>query len=311
MSVKKAVVIGICAAITFGIAPRSGAADAIVQEQTVYTPIQNEVETRIPATPVTVEELDTLKLQTKGGITSGVISGRITEDEALRLYDEIDTVAQLEGEFKLAGLTEAHINNLMRKWHMIAQHASMLATNSGINTIMPNVEQRREALLRRISYHLSAANLTPGEAEQLLVSMDHITDSYGAARATGGALTADELEAVHKDLFAVEGKLHEKTGGFIIRTVPETVSERAVYLNTIRHGIASRLLTVNEGAKLIEGYNQLVRSEEALVATDGARSPEIQTLARKIDNMTFLLQRQIRDRAAAQATAVAGASNKL
>lgn len=315
MSVNKAAVIGICAAIAFGIAPRASAADAVINVttnmDTVYSPIRNGVETRIPVAPATVAQLDTLKLQVMDGITSGIITGRITDDEALRLYEMVDAVAQQEAEFKLAGLTEGHINNLMRKWNMVSQETNFLASNTGVNPIMPGLEQRRAAILDRISYHLAAANLTPGEAEQLLASLDHITDNYAAARATGGSLSADELEALHKDMYSVEGKIHEKTGGFIVRVVPESVTERSAYLNMIRQGLASRLLTAQEGAKLIEGYNQLVYTEEAIVADEGARSPRIQNLAHKIDNMTFLLERQLRDRAAAHNTAVAGASNRF
>jgi hypothetical protein len=315
MSFKKAAVIGICAAITLAVAPRAIAADAVVRVNTdidtVYSPIRNDVETRIPVTPVTVTELDTLKLQVTNGITSGIISGRITEDEALRLYDMVDSVAQQEAEFKLAGLTEGHINNLMRKWNMISQETNVLATNGGVNTFMPNIEQRRESLLRRISYHLAAANITPGEAEQLLTSLDHITDNYAAARATGSTLSADELEAVHKDMMSLNGKIAEKTGGYIVRVVPETVEERSAYLNLIRSGLAQHLLTPEESAKLIEGYNQLVYTEAAVVADEGPRSAGIQNLAHKIENMQFLLERQLRDRAAVHNTAVAGSSNKL
>jgi hypothetical protein len=156
-----------------------------VDKDVVYSPIRNDVVTRIPVLPAVVEGVDTLKLQVMNGITSGIASGKLTDDEAQRLYAEIDEVARLEADFKLAGLPEGSQNNLMRRYHMIGQLSNMLAENSATNDFMPNFENRRNALMRRILYHMAAANLTPGEGEQLLTALNQITDNHAQMRATG------------------------------------------------------------------------------------------------------------------------------
>jgi hypothetical protein len=312
MKAIRAAAIGICAAISFGVIPRAMAADVVINVttdlDTVYTPVRNDVVTRLPLPATAVPELDTLKLQVQNGITSGIATGRLTEDEASRLYAMLDTLQAQEAEFKLAGLTEGHINNLMRKYHMISQETATLASNTATNDFMPNFENRRDLVMRRILYNMAAANLTPGEGEELLTALNQVSDNYAIATATGGTLTADELEAAHKDLFKLHNKLREKTSGFIAFVVPASLPERQEYLKKIQFGIASKRLTPGEGATLIEGYNKLVLLEDSLVASAGPRSVEIQNLAHDINNMTFILDRQLRDRSI---HAVAGSSNKL
>jgi hypothetical protein len=312
MKAIRAAAIGICAAISIGVVPRAFAADAVINVttdvDTVYTPVRNEVVTRLPLPATAVPELDTLKLQVQNGITSGITTGKLTEDEAVRLYALLDSVQAQEAEFKLAGLTEGHINNLMRKYHMISQETATLASNTATNDFMPNFENRRELVMRRILYNMAAANLTPGEGEELLTALNQIGDNYAIASATGLTLTADELEAAHKDLFKLHNKLREKTSGFIAFVVPATVPERQEYLKKIQYGIATKQLSPAEGAKLIDGYNKLVLLESSLVANEGPRSIEIENLAHEINNMTFILDRQLRDRTT---HAVAGSSNRL
>lgn len=315
MRAMKVVAVSLCTAISTGAAPHVMAAGCAVDvttiKDTVYSPIRNDVVTRIPPLPANQPELDTLKLQIQNGISGGIANGSITEEEALQLYEMLDAVGITEAQFKTGcGLTEEHINNLMRRYHMISNALNDMYTNSRTNDFMPRFEQRRESLMRRILYHMAATNLTPAEGEQLLGSLNDISNQYATARATGGTLTADELEGLHKDLFMLQKKLREKTSGFIARVVPATVPEREEFLAKIRGGLAGGQLTAAEGACLIKEYNNFVVLEATLVAHEGPRSPAIQNLAQTINNRTFILDRQMRDRANAESAAV-GSSNRM
>lgn len=315
MKAMNVVAVSLCTAISIGAAPRVVAADCAADvttiKDTVYSPIRNDVVTRMPPFPANLPELDTLKLQIQNGINGGIANGSINEDEALQLYDMLDAVGVTEAQFKTGGpLTEGHVGNLMRRYHMISIALNDMYTNSSRNNFMPRFEQRRESLMRRILYHMAATNLTAAEGEQLLGALNDISNQYATARATGGTLTADELEALHKDLFKVQKKLREKTSGFIVRVVPVTVPEREEFLAKIRGGLLSGQLTAAEGAHLIKQYNNFVVLESTLCAHEGPRSQAIEDLAQTINNTTFILERQLRDRARAE-SAVAGSSDRM
>lgn len=312
----------VIAAFSFGIAqPFVGAAECVaplaqpvaqvrlletqVDQDVVYSPIRNEVITRVPVSQDVVAPLDTLKAQVFNRLNSGLVTGAITETEAARIDQSIDTVANMEAQFKLAGLTDGHINNLMRRYNMINQSITDLSSNTATNDYMPGFENRRDVLMRRILYHVAANNLTAAEGEQLLTALNNITDSYARARATGNVVTADELENLHKDMFALQNKLGDRVGALIAKVVPESHFQRTEHLKRIQSGLASKKLSADEGAKLIAQYNRLVLLEEALAANNGVRSAEIKQLADEISNLNFILDRELRDRT------VAGSSTRF
>lgn len=265
----------------------------------VYTPIRNEVVTRLPVGDQVVAPVDTFKLQIMNGINSGIAQGKITEQEANRLYAMIDTVALQEAQFKIAGLTDAGINNLMRKYHMIDQHLNELSNNTDSNDFMPSIEGRRDRLARRILWNMAAANLTPAEGEQLLAALNNITDNYATMRATGGTLSADEFESIHKDMYKLTHKLSDRVGALIARVVPETNVQRSEYLKKIQQGLATKTLSPEEGARLLSQYNRLVLLETSIATENGVRSSDMKQLADEINNLNFILTRELRDRTVA------------
>lgn len=267
-----------------------------VDADTIYSPIRNEVVTRLPIDTTVVAPVDTLKLQVMNNINSGIATGKITEREAARLYPALDDIALQEAQFKQVGLTDAAVNNLMRKYHMIGLSVDELANNTDTNDFMPSVENRRMALQRQILFNMAAANLTPAEGEQLLTALNNVSDNYATMRATGGTLTADELESLHKDMFKLSQKLGDRVGGMIVKVVPETHFERSEYLKRIQQGMASKTLSPAEGARLLDQYNRLVLLEQTIAADDGLRSADIKQLAAEINNLTFILTRELRDR---------------
>lgn len=313
-------ILGVCAAATIALVPIANAQtcanprtvvntaqvlETRVDTDTVYTPIQNEVITRLPIGDKVVAPVDTLKTQILNTINSGIVSGKITETEADRLYAAFDDIARQEATFKLAGLTDAAINNLMRKYHVINQSVAELSNNTDTNDYMPSIEVRRDRISRHIRFNVAAGNLTPAEGEQLLVALNTISDNYATYRATGGMLTADELEAVHKDMFRLERKITDRAGALIARVVPVSNPPRNEYLRQIQQGLASKTLSSEEGARLLSQYNRLVLLEQSIASNDGVRSADIQQLSDEIKNLNFILTRELRDRA------IAGQANKL
>jgi len=239
------------------------------------------------------------------GINSGIVSGKITESEAERLYAMMDDVALQEAQFKLGSWGDGAIANLMRKYQMIDNHLNVLSSNTDTNDFMPNIENRRNMLSRRILWHMASANLTPAEGEQLLVALNNISDNCATYRATGGVLTADELESVHKDLFNLHNKLRDRISGTIARVLPPTRTERGEYLKHIQEGLACKTLSLEEGAQLLSQYNRLVLLEQSIAREDGVDSPDMRRLAAEINNLNFVLRRELGDRS------VAGSSNRF
>ncbi len=275
------------------------AVETSVGADTVYSPIGNDVVNRLPLGTEVVANVDTLKLQVMTGINSGIISGKLTESEAERLYAMMDDVALQEAQFKLGCWNYQSIANIMRKYHMVDQYLDVLSSNTATNDFMPNIENRRNMLSRRILWHMASANITPAEGEQLLMALNNVSDLYATYRATGGVLTADELEAVHKDLLTVHNKLRDRLCRKVAVVCPPTYMERSEYLKRIQEGLAYKTLSLKEGARLMTQYNRLVLLEQSIASTKGLGSPDMRQLAAEIDNLNFILTRDLRDRSIA------------
>ena len=269
-----------------------------VDEDVVYSPISNQVESKIPVFPAVVAPIDTLKLQAMNRINSGLVVGRLTNEEATELTAALDQLIVQENQFKLAsnGLTASAVANLERKFHMLNLLIDDRLNNTNTADYMPSFENRRAAIQSRITYNEAAGNLTPAEAEQMLAALSVVTDHYAQANATGGTLTADELEQLHRELTAIRLKTDEKANGTIAVVVPDTVNQRARLLQTIRNGVASCLLTPAEANVWMRQYNRISLLEQSIAQDDGVRSPDMAQLAKEIENLDFVLSREIRDR---------------
>ncbi len=279
----------------------------VIDRDVVYSTVSNEVIPRIEPSPAVVAPVDNIKLQINNRINAGLISGMLTNEEADEVRAALDAVSVREAEFKLelGGLTLSAVANLMPKFHMVNQMLEDRLNNTNIATIMPNFEMRRQGLQRRIQYHSAAGNLTPGEGEQLLAALSQVSDLYADARATGGVVTADELEALHKDLSTIQAKLTERVGGTIAFVAPATHDQLAKLRARIESAVAMKQVTDTEACALWQQYNRLVLLQDSIIADEGLRSPDIQLLAKEIDNLDFILTRELRDRQ------IAGQSNKL
>lgn len=275
-----------------------------VDQDVVYSPISNKVDSKIQVFPVVVAPIDTLKLQAMNRINSGLIVGKLTNEEANELTSALDQLILQENQFKLAdgGLTASATANLTRKFHMLSVLIDDRMNNTNTADYMPSFENRRAAIQSRITYNQASGNLTPAESEELLSALSVVTDHYAQANATGGTLTADELEQLHRELSMIRAKIEEKANGTIAVVVPDTVDNRGALLNTIQSGVATHLLTPAEGDAWIKEYNRITLLEQSIAHDDGLRSPDMKQLAKEIENLNFVLSREIRDRQLAGST---------
>jgi hypothetical protein len=280
------------------VAPAAVAVETVIDRDVVYSPVNEEVKAHLQPLPAVQAPVDNLKQQIANRLNSGLISGKLTVPEADEVQRQLDDIERQEAEFKMGGyaLSDGAINNLMRKYYMVDQRLTDLANNTNFLEYMPNFELRRIGIERNIQNHLAAGNLTPGEAEQLLTAVATISDGYATSQATGGTVTATELEALHRDLAAVNGKLTQKINGTIAFVAPATHDKLAELQTTIQCAVASKQFSDAERRHMLDQYGRLIVLQESIIADDGPRAEDIQVLAKEIDNLNFILTRELRDR---------------
>jgi hypothetical protein len=276
-------------------------------ENIVYTPISNGVRSLIPVTPAIVPQIDTLKLQIHNRINSGIISGHLTEAEAAEIQAAVDELALQEANFKLTygGVNSLVLANMLPKYHKVNIQLDDLLANTNRADYMPAFDLRRSAMRNHIAYHQAAGNLTPAESEQLLAALNGISDQYASIRATGGTVSADELEQLHLDLFNLKKKLADRISAPIARVCPEVIVKESDVLRIIREGMAARVVSPAEANRLINQYNQMIVLRQSIAADTGYQSPDMVQFMKEIDNLRFVLNREIRDRQ------IAGSSNRF
>lgn len=273
----------------------------------VYTNINSDVVTPTPVVPSVQPPVDVLKRQINIRMNGALISGNLTNEHADEIRAALDALSLEEANFKLADngcLKQPSINNLMRKYQMINQRLDYFLSTD-IVAYMPNFELRVQGLQRRIHYHVAAGDITPVEGEQLLDALSQVSDEYNSYRATGGALTASELESLHRDLSEVFAKLSERCGALLAFPAPASSTKLAQLKKTLDLAIASNQFSPTETANLLDQYNGLVLMQKSFSQCEGARSADIAVLAKQIDNLNFILTRELRDRQ------IAGHCNKL
>jgi hypothetical protein len=277
--------------------------EARTDEDIIYTPIANDLKTRIPVCPAFFPTIDTIKLQIANRMNSGLVSGQLVSEEADEVQAALDQVSLQEANLKLTygGVNDLMVANLMPKYHMVNQLLDSLLNNSVAARYMPSFGVRRAAMRDHILYHQAAANITPSESEQLLAALHGINDQYVSRLATGGTVSADELEQSHADLFNINRKLASRISAPMATVVPEVIVQESDLLKTIQNGIACRAVTPEEGNRLTQEYNRLVVLRQTLAADAGYHSREIAQLTQEIDNLKYVLDRQIHDRQVAGA----------
>lgn len=272
--------------------------DTRTDENTIYTPVTNGVMTPIAPCPAVAAPIDTIKLQIANRMNGGLLSGKLTDPEADEVRSLLDNVSLEENNLKLlyGDVNTAMVGNLMPKYHMINQRLDDLLNNTNTADYMLNVENRRAGLQTSIGYHVAAGNITPGEGEQLLAALNAVSEEYNSFRATGGTVTGDELEQVHTDLFKVRKKLAARCAAPLMLPCPEVLVHEQKLLKTIQDGLACDTLTDAEGHKLLCEYERLVTLRKSIAADDGYNSPDMLKLIAQIDDMNFILGREIHDR---------------
>jgi hypothetical protein len=262
--------------------------------QTVLTSINEGVPTPLAPYPSVETPVDNLKLQINNRMISGILTGKLTNFEMDEIQEMLDQVQREEADFKMGGcgLTGGAASNLMRKYHMVDQRLAELVNNTNFYDYMPNFELRRAFLQRHIQYDLAAGTLTPSAAEQLLAGVNTASDIYASAGATGGTLTGPELQASMRDLDHVYCKLVQRANGAIAVVAPAPQARLAILKTNIDAAIASKQFTDSERDHMLCEYKKLVD----LQGNGGGRSADGQGLAKKIDNMNFILTRELHDR---------------
>lgn len=266
---------------------------------TVYTPMRSDVATRIKVGPAVVAPVDTIKLQLSNRVNGGMVSGKITPEEADEITAMLDQLSVTEAQFKLSDgvFTAAEATNLMRKYHMVSSRLDdVVANTNNYDQFMPSFDYRRAGLQRRIQHHVAGGNLTPAEGEQLLAAVNAVSYGYNNMQATGGTLTADELEQSHKDLAIVHAKMRDRISGYIVKVLPATDVPRTELLARIQQGLATKVLSQTEAADLLTQYNHLVVLENSIATNSGLDSEDMRKLARQMENINFILTREITDR---------------
>lgn len=266
-----------------------------ISESVVYSPLNNKVRTLIPVRPLVAAPIDTLKLQIANRMHSGLVTGKLTSVEADEIQSRLDQIALTEANLKLTygGVNVLVVSNLMPKFHMINNRLTDLLSNTNTADYLPSVENRRAELRDFVLVHQAQGNLTPAESEQLLVGLNGVSDEYVNFNATGGTLTADELEQTHLDLFNVRKKLIDRIEAPLARTYPEVIVHESELLKTIQLGMTAHALSADEGNKLICKYNELVLSRKALSEDTGYSTREMAQLIAQIDNLKFVIDREL------------------
>jgi hypothetical protein len=281
--------------------------ESVTDRDDVYTNVNQDVLTPIPPCPEVVAPVDVLKLQINSRMNGGLMSGTLTNEHADAIRAWLDDISLQEANFKLACngvLTLPASNNLMRKYQMINQRLDDYLSKDVVS-YMPSFELRRMGIQRRIHYHVAAGDISPIEGEQLLTALSQVSDQYTNYLATGGALTATELESLHRDLSLVYAKMTERCGAKLAFCSPATYDKLAELKHTIGLAIASNRFSAAETKNLTEQYNGLVLTQSSLSKCSGIRSEDVVLLAKQIDNLNFILTRILHDRE------IAGHCNKL
>jgi hypothetical protein len=281
-----------------GAEPDDAAAEPGIEPTEVFSPINAAVKSHLTAFPQVQAPLDTLKIQIYNRMNGGLLSGKLTNDEMDEMQLMMDKFQHQESEFKLGGcgLSPGAVNNLMRKYYMVDQRLTELLDNGDYVTYMPNIEMRRSGLQRRVQFHVADGNLTPSEGEQLLTALNTFSDLYANAQATGNVVTGSELESLHRDLFAIQGQMAERTNGCIAFTIPGTQDKLQTLRKTIASAVASQRFTDEERCQIIEEFNELQKLQNSIIAYEGLTSPELRLVAKEIDGLNFVLTRELRDR---------------
>lgn len=214
-------------------------------------------------------------------ISDALLSGRLTSLEASALNQKLDAIKDKERVYRSDGVLNS--TETLTLSLDLDHLASAIESTMKVRVIEdPGVDAKQAEIKAKIDQLQSAGKLTPAQAEPLRQELARIHTHEDALKASGGALTSEEVLTLALELERLKAQV-DRYEPQVVPTAVRGIDARQDEIKTAIAGAQTAgKLTVTQAGELMQEFGRIEALESMYRADGSLDRNEIMTLVRDL-----------------------------